>query len=331
MLTRTPFDTMSICRASELKEKCRIPAFQRLADTDHIDNIHKALCNTIARGFEPKLTGCLVTITVGDTLYLGDGNHRLAAYIKVLADTGHDLSIYVQNINAQNDREAEQIFSELNNNLPVIQMPPGQKRSNVNDIVAHFYNKYKKLFKATPTGEVRRPNISKLHFERTIIRILGEGKSDIIETLEGYIASLNHKGPSFFKKANDSIKKVTETLEKADINGCRLGMVDVSTCLLELFGIHDNKGNDTHVRAKIGSALRIAVWDKYCGKDNRLAKCPFCDAEIRLENFHCAHDISDADGGDTDVHNLYPCCASCNLSMGRQRFETFMQNWRTIQ
>jgi hypothetical protein len=41
----------------------------------------------------------------------------------------------------------------------------------------------------------------------------------------------------------------------------------------------------------------------------------WCDNEITVWNFHCGHDIPDSKGGTIELDNLYPICASCNLSM----------------
>ena len=38
--------------------------------------------------------------------------------------------------------------------------------------------------------------------------------------------------------------------------------------------------------------------------------------DIRQIEFHCGHVIAEINGGKTEIHNLRPICAQCNLSMG---------------
>lgn len=78
----------------------------------------------------------------------------------------------------------------------------------------------------------------------------------------------------------------------------------------------------------IPKSLRMAVWNTYIGDSIGKTKCPICQhQEITQMNFHCAHVIAEANGGETNVSNLRPTCASCNLSMGKQHLEDFKRNY----
>jgi len=73
-----------------------------------------------------------------------------------------------------------------------------------------------------------------------------------------------------------------------------------------------------HKRKKrqIPAALREAVWIKHMGR-NFEGKCrtTWCPNTITVFDFQSGHDIPESKGGPTDISNLYPICARCNLSM----------------
>ena len=44
---------------------------------------------------------------------------------------------------------------------------------------------------------------------------------------------------------------------------------------------------------------------------------------ISIRSFHCGHVIAESKGGDTNIANLRPVCAACNLSMGVMSMNEF--------
>lgn len=72
-------------------------------------------------------------------------------------------------------------------------------------------------------------------------------------------------------------------------------------------------------KANIPKALREQVWLKYIGS-NFEAKCiiNWCKNRMTVFDFHVAHNIPESNGGNTDINNLRPLCARCNLSMGNK-------------
>jgi hypothetical protein len=342
-ISRTPFDTVYVKHVSDVLKTVKIPDFQRESDMIHIENIYNGISSQLKNNREPKLTGCLITVSTEAETYLLDGNHRLKAF-KRLLEEGHDLKIYVQELKASRE-EAEELFNQTNTCLPVAEMPQGIKRSSVNEVTAYFYKKYgstpakrEPLFRDTPSSVVNRPRISRSKFETAVGQILELGFSpeEFIRKLDEHIAELNGKSLLYFKhSSNDTYKKLQDMLDIADIFGCRLGMYftqnyfkDLST----LMGVPEQKDiNDVplvRTKSKIPQALRISVWNRYCGQTARVASCFFCNTEIKIESFHCAHDTADALGGDINIDNLYPCCATCNLSMGMKSFEEFQKKFK---
>jgi hypothetical protein len=90
-----------------------------------------------------------------------------------------------------------------------------------------------------------------------------------------------------------------------------------------------NKVKDIDKKYKKGSipkAVKRSVWDKWVGKDIGTTKCLCCKhQEIRQIEFHCGHILAEKNGGDTNVNNLMPICAQCNLSMGTMNIKEFQK------
>jgi 5-methylcytosine-specific restriction endonuclease McrA len=72
-------------------------------------------------------------------------------------------------------------------------------------------------------------------------------------------------------------------------------------------------------KKKIPKALREQVWIQKVGKKFE-AKCKtsWCSNKINVFDFQAGHDVPESKGGTTDLENLVPICARCNLSMGSQ-------------
>ena len=69
-------------------------------------------------------------------------------------------------------------------------------------------------------------------------------------------------------------------------------------------------------KQRIPRALREQVWIKH--NENKFkVKCPikWCRNKINCFNFHSGHNVPSSKGGATNIRNLTPICAKCNLSM----------------
>jgi hypothetical protein len=74
--------------------------------------------------------------------------------------------------------------------------------------------------------------------------------------------------------------------------------------------------------------VKTLVWNKYIGSDKAEAPCISCRSQIiSIRNFHCGHVIAEANGGDSNINNLRPICAPCNLSMGKRSMNDFTQGF----
>lgn len=82
------------------------------------------------------------------------------------------------------------------------------------------------------------------------------------------------------------------------------------------------------VKASIPKALREQVWLTYAGRVyERRCLVPWCQNRMNVFDFHVGHDVPESQGGATEIANLRPICARCNLSMG----STFtVQEWSRL-
>ena len=72
-------------------------------------------------------------------------------------------------------------------------------------------------------------------------------------------------------------------------------------------------------KQRIPRALREHVWMRH-NKNKFIVKCPikWCRNRITCFNFHSGHNIPESKGGATNIRNLLPICAKCNLSMSNR-------------
>ena len=70
-------------------------------------------------------------------------------------------------------------------------------------------------------------------------------------------------------------------------------------------------------KEKITAALREAVWIQKMGRVFE-AKCPvvWCPNRITVFDFQSGHNVPESKGGKTNIDNLLPICARCNICMG---------------
>jgi 5-methylcytosine-specific restriction endonuclease McrA len=81
-------------------------------------------------------------------------------------------------------------------------------------------------------------------------------------------------------------------------------------------------------KASIPKALREQVWITYAGRCfSRKCLVPWCQNTMTVFDFHVGHDVPESQGGATEIRNLRPICARCNLSMGSQYT---VQEWSRI-
>lgn len=111
---------------------------------------------------------------------------------------------------------------------------------------------------------------------------------------------------------NDNIKILSERKEiklKEYIN-------DTSPIINEI------KNKRKHIPKKVKEdVFRKRNGEKFKGK------CYVCKDKINITNFHVGHVKSVMNGGNNNIENLEPICPGCNLSMGSQNMEFYIEEF----
>ncbi len=316
---------MAIMTVHDVSKIIHVPEFQRDADLDHIKEIRTALKVSLNAGKTPILPGCLIIahLSSGEHLLI-DGNHRLKALCDV--DEGQELRVFVNIIHCASRAEAEALFRITNNNLPMMQLPETVKICNVKPLIQYYKALYGKLFSNSKTGNCQKPNLHEKHFGEAIATLLNANYTEqqIKDGITQFNLELSQRLPKTFKvKTSDTIKKMQEHMDTcAAKGGLYLGLVCHNSDYSELLNYFKVYTEPTLLKRVIGltKGQRINLWNKFFG-DARFGKCYVCEAQISITEFHCAHNIAHSNGGTEDPANLYPCCATCNLSMGEMSLQ----------
>jgi len=82
-------------------------------------------------------------------------------------------------------------------------------------------------------------------------------------------------------------------------------------------GVLATTASGTYTKVKIPKALREQVWITHAGRVFE-TKCSvtWCKNQINVFDYQCGHNIPESKGGKTNIGNLIPICARCNISMG---------------
>ena len=84
-------------------------------------------------------------------------------------------------------------------------------------------------------------------------------------------------------------------------------------------------------RRPIRQAVRLYVWNRDVGPDERIGRCAVCLQPVRMEHFHAAHWVSVARGGADHADNLRVVCSPCNLNMATTHMRDFIALMRAPQ
>jgi hypothetical protein len=318
-----------------------LPQYQRIIDKGRVNEIYEKIKKVIESGEEPFLPGCLIIVKSKNKKWLLDGNHRFQIYKKLYDKCKFDCNIVCNEIEVKTDEEAKALFKIINNVVPIPDMPEGIDLTSVHMIAKYFLDKYPRIFSNSRSRRCFRPHLHRDSFQEKVGQLLGllEKKgpvdnTEIIRKIEEYNDTLKTKNWKFFvSSGHDTSVSIMNHMTKArQKGGLYVGMFNSYKWLFHLFGIYNITNRFHYVKKKIPKALRIAVWNRYMGGNARKGLCPICrDRELRIEDFHCGHDLAEAKGGGMNVDNLFPICALCNQSMGTKNFYKAWQELQTKQ
>lgn len=316
----SPLQKYCILKVSELDNVLQASC-QRLVDEQRVNDMCSAILSSLQDNKQPFLPQCICIVENihTHTRYIIDGQHRLSAYKRLLTEHGHDFSICVNIIQVDTDQQVTHLFNLVNTSVPVPNLPDGITFNQVNSIVETFINRYPSIFK-TSKKRTNRPFINVNTFTEHMATLLSNGwnADKIIQTIDTF----NQSGHSMNWNPYKDIKY--EWFKQ--VHGFYMALIKPDEWGSLVFQIHDQLQFKVKRRG-IPQALRVAVWNRYIGQTQRTGKCPFCQDEICLENFHCAHDLAAALRGQETIDNLFPACGKCNTSQGIESFTEFLSRF----
>lgn len=113
------------------------------------------------------------------------------------------------------------------------------------------------------------------------------------------------------------------------IGGMKLFLEDIDAANIYPVGteVKEEEVEGGFERKSIPKSVKVAVWERYFGKQLR-GKCMCCGVtEITRDECEMCHIIAVANGGENSVDNLKPGCKNCNRSMGTQDFNEYKREY----
>lgn len=265
-----------------------------------------------------------------------NGQHRIQVMSHLIEkhEFMRDKVAYVHMKVLMNDDIIRKYWMSTNTSRPVQLLPCVQKQELVNTLRKFFTAHFPKYISTSKSP--KRPNFN---LDRLARIIQGYGATKYQDLLCKFL-------PKSILKINKYLSTQTsETLQKwltndsyCLINNLQKGgsvlwycglypiedIIDISIDMtinnreVSEMNFHQNK------RCTPTRQLRLGVWKKRNDGNKKSGTCFVCNSRIEFSDFHCAHIIPRIRiGGVLELHNLEPCCSSCNISMGTQNLLEF--------
>lgn len=172
-LILNPRSFFKIYNISGLEKDINIPEIQRLVNESRVEQIYENIKSCFLQGKEINCTGVFTIAELNNVKYLLDGQHRFKAYLKLYNEKkDYDTKFIVNIIKVKTEEEMNNLFEQVNDTVPVAEIPKGLTRKDSNKVIDHFMKKYPKIFSEPKIGSVKRPHIHQSKFEKKIFELL---------------------------------------------------------------------------------------------------------------------------------------------------------------
>lgn len=317
--------------------KYDIPVIQRQVEPTNITKIYEFQKDY----YDKKGSYCLNnSISIGRDLstgieYLLDGQHRMAAYIK-LKDAFPDREMFISIdlfdcIGMQNIELAYEYINTHNPN-PITKL--GLDDYKILQSFGELMNKKFKIY-LKDTKKPQRPNIN-LNIVKDVIKDkeliqkcnikTGEQLFEYVLSINTYYCNLDQN--QFSKWGISDYSKILEKIRKNE-NKLYLSLYsnfEWIDRLIEHITLKKSFNELNHLsncyRPKIKKALKTAVWTNTNGNSLN-GTCYCCEKSIEFTNFICGHVIPVSIGGETNIKNIKAICYDCNSDMGTMNLEEY--------
>ena len=316
-----------------------IPEIQRQVEPNNIKKIYDFQLDYYNKKGEYCLNG---SISIGRDLftcidYLLDGQHRMAAYIKLRKTfPERSMIITVDTFDCSSIRNIELAYEYINTHNP---NPITKLGLDDYKILQSFEDLMEKQFKSyiKNTKKPQRPNINLKNLKDVIKEkdLIQKGGIKSGDELFQYILSINKyycnvEHIQFSKWGFNDYLKIIDKINKHE-NKLFLTIYlnfEWVDRLIEHITLEKPFNELKHIsnswRPIITKTLRKAVWLNSNDSDMR-GSCYCCENSIEFDNFVCGHIIPVSIGGETNVNNMKPVCSYCNSNMGVMNLEKYKQ------
>ena len=273
-----------------------------------------------------------------------NGQHRIQVMANLIEKNENmkNKVAYIHMKILPNDEIIKKYWMSINTSKPVKLLPCTQKQELVNILRKFFHSNFTKYISTSKSP--KRPNLNLDKLAKIIIekdytkhhdllcKLLPESLLEINEYLSiqrnevlktwlskdtySLIANLQNKDSQIWYCGLYSLEDIIDIAADMTINNR----------IPSDMNFHQNK-KKTPTRH-----LRLGVWKKRNDGNSKTGKCFVCNSKIDFFDFHCAHIVPKIRiGGVLELHNLEPCCPSCNIAMGTQNLLEFKrENYEKI-
>lgn len=313
---------------------------QRPLMEDKILEIYNSQKNEYEKNGGILLLDALSLCKYKNKYYLIDGQHRLAALVK-LQKEGYKLpKIFCLSTNVNNEMELKQIFKYVNNRSPIsdiyFEEICGESKRIIENLVNMLEKKYTKQIFRNNSMNPRAPHTSRSRISDALNScnfcdaLIWKKFDNVEDIMFGFILTFMNwykecykTSPNFsvcqdkdcyFRLMGEEIKFFDEMIvrfKEWNILEKYYNQINTKTETTNVDLVETEK----EIKRKNLESLRIQLWEKRIGKKD-IGKCYLCGAEITVKTYHISHIEAISKGGNDSIENLQVLCQHCNLSMG---------------
>lgn len=285
--------------------------------------------------------------------YLIDGQHRLAALVRLQKEGYKIPQIMCISTNVDNELELKQIFKYVNNRSPIsdiyFEEICGETKRIIENVVNLLEKKFTKNLFRNSSNNPRPPHTSRnrisdsLHACNFCDALIWKKFNNIEEFIfqeilifmDFYSKNFHQDSPNlsvckekecYFRLMGDEINFFQEMIAKYKEWQRLENYLPVYNQQNSNIILPNNNNlfqEEEETKRKNLNSLRIPLWELRIGKNKEIGKCYLCGNEINIKTYHISHIEAHSRGGEDKIENLQVLCQNCNLQMGNTNMYQF--------
>lgn len=299
-----------------------IPDIQRKLNTDAIESIYTSEHTYYNHYKTYLLPGCISIAKCSTGEYLVDGQHRIQAYRRLVAEYPERILTISVDYYTIDDNSIDKLFERVNLCTPNTVTILGVDKYKIIQQIERYFNtnfsKYISTAKKPNAPNLSMEQISSWIVDKSLIEITGWSGDMIINQiieLNRWYAKCSDKQFDAWKVNKNYIEKVKRYTNQLYLSVYRCGeWVDILIHMHHGYKLESLNHYSATWKPTISKSLREKVWSK-SGCKLIEQGCYCCKETISVNDFECGHIEAAALGGLTTLANLEPICRKCNQDM----------------